>query len=624
MASRDTIRPRPAAIHVARRQLGRLVLVTAVLLTQGAPGHGSGRSSGLLALFPAASHPNWQGFARIVNHSAHSGIAYIAGIDDAGTERGPVQLTLEAHASVHFNSTDLEEGNPDKGLSSGLGDGEGDWRLHFESNLDIELLSYVRTGDGFVTAMHELVAVEAMRHHIRFFNPGSNRGQVSRLRLINPTSDRVEVTIEGRDDDGDEAPGGRVRLTLQSREARTLTAQALESGTDELVGRLGDGKGKWQLFVSADGSIHVMSLLQSQTGHLANLSGSGIRLSNGLAGTDRSIVQYLTGPVEEGKSPGLLAAIVDTDGVRAIAAAGVRRQGSPEEFTVHDHVHVGSNTKAMTSTMLATLVADGTFFRGWQTTIADVFPELVGEIHVGYHAITLRQLVTMAGGIARNARDWWIRGGPDIVETRYRLLQENLKYPPVGRAGEHHYSNLSYVIAGAMAERATGKSWETLMEKRLFSPLGMTGAGFGSPGPPNRVEQPWGHERDGSGAWVASQRDSAPAVGPAGTVHLSIADWVRFIALWFPGESPKILDRSRLNELVTPDFGNYAAGWFIGTAGWAGGVAFSHGGSNTRWQTLLRIAPNRGVAYLVAANSFEKDTLDFLDSVVSHLVSHVP
>ena len=46
-----------------------------------------------------------------------------------------------------------------------------------------------------------------------------------------------------------------------------------------------------------------------------------------------------------------------------------------------DRVHIGSNTKAMTSVMLATLVADGSFREGWETTLGVTFPELRGEIH---------------------------------------------------------------------------------------------------------------------------------------------------------------------------------------------------------------------------------------------------
>ena len=228
--------------------------------------------SHVLTLFPAGSSPHWEGLARIINRSGESGKVHIAGIDDAGREYGPIELSVGARASAHFTSAHLEAGDPERGLPAGLGDGEGDWRLRLWSELDIEALSYIRTEDGFVTAMHQVVPAEGMRHHVRLFNPGSNRSQASRLRLVNPSGGDAAVIIEGLDDEGEPAPGGVVRLTLRSGEARTLTAQALESGGPGLDGSLGDGKGKWQLFVSADRALHVMSLLRSPTGHLANLS----------------------------------------------------------------------------------------------------------------------------------------------------------------------------------------------------------------------------------------------------------------------------------------------------------------------------------------------------------------
>ena len=56
---------------------------------------------------------------------------------------------------------------------------------------------------------------------------------------------------------------------------RTLDAPQLENGDPNLTGRLGDGKGKWRLFVEADGEIHVVNLLESVTGNLTNLSSQG-------------------------------------------------------------------------------------------------------------------------------------------------------------------------------------------------------------------------------------------------------------------------------------------------------------------------------------------------------------
>ena len=228
----------------------------------------------VLALFLSASSSNREGFARIINHSDNPGTVRLRGIDDAGIEYGPVELSLEARAVAHLNSTDLEAGNSQKGLSAGIGDGGGDWRLQLETRLDIELLSYVRTGDGFVSAMHQVVPPDGKVHRVRFFNPASNEAQVSRLRLVNPTAEVIAVTIEGRDDAGAAGPGGAVRLTLEPNTVRTISARALESGDEGLVGALGDGRGKWQLFVSASGAVNVMSLLQSPTGHLSNLSAS--------------------------------------------------------------------------------------------------------------------------------------------------------------------------------------------------------------------------------------------------------------------------------------------------------------------------------------------------------------
>ena len=325
---------------------------------------------------------------------------------------------------------------------------------------------------------------------------------------------------------------------------------------------------------------------------------------------DRSIVKYLTGPVAAGKSPGAIAAIIDEAGVRAIASAGVRKQGSPEKFTIHDQVAIGSNSKAMTSTMLATLVEDGTFVNGWETTLAEVFPELVDKIHPGYHPVTLWQLVSHTSGMPIYPPDLYYHTGRDVEEKRYKIVRENLTHPPAGPIGEFEYSNLGYMVAGAMAEQLTGKSWETLMEERLFTPLGMYSAGFGAPGTPNEVDQPWGHERKGD-SWVPSQIDYL-ITGPAGTVYLSIADWAKFIQLWFPSSEPKILDREALNTLITPRSGNYAAGWRVSGHG---DIRLEHGGSNGYWLSNPWIVPNRERAYIAVVNAWEDPSAQIVDMI---------
>ena len=221
--------------------------------------------------FPAESHPDWQGFVQITNRSDEDGEVEIRAFDDDGTAYEPLTPPIGAHATKFFNSKDLEQGNSEKELSGGIGEGEGAWRLELSSDLDLDVLAYVRTGEGFLTRMHDMAHRDATAIHVPTFNPGSNRNQVSVLRLVNPGTMNAEVTIEGVDDDG-LSPGGPVMLSVPAGGAREVSAEALEAGSGGLTGALGDGKGKWRLSVMSEKPVRVVSLLQSPTGHVTNLS----------------------------------------------------------------------------------------------------------------------------------------------------------------------------------------------------------------------------------------------------------------------------------------------------------------------------------------------------------------
>ena len=220
---------------------------------------------------PAASHPDWQGFVQLSNRGDDDGVVEIHAYDDAGVAYGPLTLEVGAHATQFFNSNDLEQGNPGKGLDGATGTGEGAWRLAISSDLDLEVLTYVRTSDGFLTRMHDVARRDGDGIRVPTFNPASNTNQVSVLRLVNPTSAVAAVTIHGFDDDGG-SPGGSVQLDVPARGAREVTSAELEAGASGLSGALGDGRGKWRLSVMSEQPVAAMSLLRSPTGHVTNLS----------------------------------------------------------------------------------------------------------------------------------------------------------------------------------------------------------------------------------------------------------------------------------------------------------------------------------------------------------------
>ena len=222
---------------------------------------------------PSVGGVTKQGFVRVINHSNETATVEILGVDDSGQSRGPVTLTLGAKRTIHLNTTDMEDGDSGKGLSGGLGTGTGNWRLHLSSRQDIEPLAYVRTRpDGFLTSVFAVAPEGRMQHRVVIFNPASNTNQLSWLRLINMSDEEASVTISGLDDAGMPGSGGQVRLSLPPQAAQAVTSPQLESGSGNLTGNLGDGAVKWQLAVTADQPIAVMSLMDLPTGHLSNLS----------------------------------------------------------------------------------------------------------------------------------------------------------------------------------------------------------------------------------------------------------------------------------------------------------------------------------------------------------------
>lgn len=296
--------------------------------------------------------------------------------------------------------------------------------------------------------------------------------------------------------------------------------------------------------------------------------------------------------------PAVGGAVVDDSGVKVAAAVGIRSQGEAVAVALGDGWHLGSDSKAMTATMIASLVEHGEM--AWETTLSDVFPEM--HLPPGTGAITLLELLSHRAGIPANA-DWKaLSVSGSLPEQRHAAVAALSSTELLAKPGAGFmYSNWGYVAAAAMAEKLTGKSYEALMRLRLFETLGMRSAGFGSPGTSGKLDAPWGHSPAGS----PSQKDNPLVLAPAGGVHCSLGDWGRFISDQLRGAEgrPALLRPESYARLHTPPFGgNYALGWAVLERPWAGGRVLFHAGSNTRNVAVVWLAPARGFAMLVVCN----------------------
>jgi CubicO group peptidase (beta-lactamase class C family) len=230
-------------------------------------------------------------------------------------------------------------------------------------------------------------------------------------------------------------------------------------------------------------------------------------------------------------------------------------------------------------------------------------------------------LLTHRAGTPDNSHDYGAKNDQVTVQ-RLKYLDATINQPPASEAGKFVYSNAGYIIVGTILERITGKPWETLMRERLFKPLGMNSAGFGPPSTATAVDQPWGHVF-AAGQYQPRHGDNPPALGPAGTVHCSIADYLKFADFHASGgkRPAGLLAPELMEKLHTPPSGaTYAMGWGTGTRDWAKGTVLTHAGSNTMNYFIVWIAPHIDFSVAAAANAAGSTVAKDLDEIVGKLV----
>lgn len=338
-----------------------------------------------------------------------------------------------------------------------------------------------------------------------------------------------------------------------------------------------------------------------------------------------AVVDSLTERVQAAYDlPAVAAVVVRSDSVLAVSATGVRRRGRSATVSARDRFHLGSNTKAMTATLIALLVEAGTL--SWDTTPAAVWPGLSDSMHPAWRDATLAQLLAHRAGIQpfTNTREYQElpRFDGDPNERRAAFSRYLLQRAPAYRPDSAFvYSNAGYAVAAAMAEQARGVSLEQMMRQRLFEPLGIDG-GFGWPAAVDS-NQPWGHRTRGGDTLRVHEptggyrRGLGPLWTAAGDVHMSMPDYGRFLQLHLRGL------RGAETRLLTPfaiqamheSRGPMAAGTEADSTGAAGyGLGWvvheflgarssSHAGSVGTFKARATVQPSQDLAVAVVANA---------------------
>ena len=302
---------------------------------------------------------------------------------------------------------------------------------------------------------------------------------------------------------------------------------------------------------------------------------------------------------------------------------------APGEQTVF---MIGSDTKKITALSALRRVETGGLTL--ETSIADLFPDLTFTYATDYPRATLRQLLSMQGGI--------VDGGDQTTTTTDGVLESFIygevasEYWPLSPPGAlYNYSNTNYGLAGLMDQTVDGRMWADIVTADLFRPLGMTrtfarksevdgdyAPGFGASGIPGDTTE---------GPVPLAEAWESAFSRPAGLVWSTPSDQMRLARFLVDGD-PSILATDLLREVSTPQVRNYPdlpgeyglgldtdTGIFVGDDYYRIPV-WVHGGDTLSHTSTFFIFPEQRFAISILSNSGADDFRYSVQTALATLV----
>jgi len=238
---------------------------------------------------------------------------------------------------------------------------------------------------------------------------------------------------------------------------------------------------------------------------------------------------YITQGMKDWRVPGLAIVVVQGDSVLFMKGYGVRELGKPDPVTVHTRFGNMSTTKAFTALLVAMLADSGKLalddpVQKHEPAVQFADPYVTREI-------TVRDLLTHRVGFG-DPDYLWGTSGLDFATIAHRL-----RFVPTQTSfrSRFQYNNVTYALAGDVAARVAGTTWQALLHAKILGPLGMTetvadAAELKAAGITD-VTSPHGIVRDTVRVLPAAL-DGIDDIAPAGSILSTAADmakWLRFL-----------------------------------------------------------------------------------------------
>ncbi|MEF9977769.1 MAG: serine hydrolase [Thermomonas sp.] len=273
------------------------------------------------------------------------------------------------------------------------------------------------------------------------------------------------------------------------------------------------------------------------------------------APTPQQIDAAVRATIERYNLPGIAVGVIEDGKVVYARGHGETVVGSGDPVTTKTLFKIASNSKAMTGAVLARLVQQGKL--RWDDPVVKHLPQFAMHDPWVTRHMTVSDLLVHNSGLPEGGGDLMLWPEPNLF-TRDDIIRglRHIK-PAYGFRSGYAYDNLLYVVAGQVAAAAGGASYEELVRRELFQPLGLDGCRVGEfvLADAGSVAQP--HTRNGDRN-EAMRRDGGvvPAIAsaPAGGIRCGLDDMVVWANNWLvPTDAQKQwLGDAQRAEMVKP------------------------------------------------------------------------
>lgn len=312
--------------------------------------------------------------------------------------------------------------------------------------------------------------------------------------------------------------------------------------------------------------------------------------------------------------PGCAVAIVKDDRIVCLKGYGVKELGKTDRVTPDTLFGIGSCTKAVTATAIALLVDEKKM--DWDDPVRKHVPFFRLSDPLADRDVTLRDLLCHRTGLSRHEFLWY-RAPWSVEETVRRVGYVELTHSFRSR---YEYNNIAYLTLGLAIGSASGMPWHAFVQKRLFTPLGMTGVVFTRSAALKAPDHASPHDFSEAGKIeVIPWYDDDKQVRASGSIKVGVRDlscWVRFQLREGEWEGQQLVPRALLLEtrrpqIVTPipppleeeaetTQSGYGLGWHIDD--YRGHLLVMHGGAVDGFRARIMLLPKEKLGVVVLAN----------------------